>query len=175
MVSARRSQAILADDLQHVPSQASDVRRNLLFMRGAQMEQVLQRMVDRTRGRLDVRQLRTLFGIVRRPRWRWKRRPRLEVGLEPPAYDRAVFKLHFGKLTLKAKANTCSASKSSSTTPRICGRVLPRFPLIIARSISILERFLTMLDCVDSAFISDDALDRLPVTVTRGEGPCRRS
>jgi len=40
--------------------------RNLLFVRGAQMEQVFQRMVDRTRGRLDVRQVRTLFGTARR-------------------------------------------------------------------------------------------------------------
>jgi hypothetical protein len=76
--------------------------RNLLFLRGSELEQVFQRMVDRTRGRLDVRQVRTLFGMSRRPKWRWKRRPRLAVVLETPVYDLTVFKLHFGKLTLKA-------------------------------------------------------------------------
>ena len=44
-----------------------------------------------------------------------------------------------------------------------CGRVLPRFPLIVARSFSILERFLTALDCVDSTFIGDDTLEQPPL------------
>src|SRR5947207_11098147 len=94
--------------------------RNLLFVRGAQMEQVFQRMVDRTRARLDVRQVRTLFGTTRRPHWHWKRRPRLEVVLETPVYDLTVFKLHFGKLTLKActKGEHVLRFESSSTTPR---------------------------------------------------------
>jgi hypothetical protein len=41
--------------------------------------------------------------------------------------------------------------------------VLPRFPIIVARLTCILERFLTTLDCVDSAFISDQTLDQLPL------------
>src|SRR5207245_1440587 len=97
----------------------AEYSRNLLFVRGAQMEQVFQRMVDRTRARLDVRQVRTLFGTARRPHWHWKRRPRLEVVLETPVYDLTVFKLHFGKLTLKAytpKASTYSASRSCCIT-----------------------------------------------------------
>jgi hypothetical protein len=141
--------------------------RNLLFARGAQMEQVFQRMVDRTRARLDVRQVRTLFGMSRRPKWRWKRRPRLEVVLETPAYDLTVFKLHFGKLTLKAYTKGEHVLRFEVVVHNAedlrCGRVLPRFPLIIARSISILERFLTTLDCVDAAFISDATLDELPL------------
>jgi hypothetical protein len=141
--------------------------RNLLFQRGAQMEQVFQRMVDRTRGRLDVRQVRTLFGMTRRPKWRWQRRPRLEVVLETPVYDLTVFKLHFGKLTLKAYTKGEHVLRFEvvvhNTQDLGCGRVLPRFPLIIARSISILERFLTTLDCVDVAFISDETLDQLPL------------
>ena len=94
--------------------------RNLLFGRGSQMDQVFQRMVDRTRAQLDVRQVRTLFGMTRRPKWRWKRRPRLEVFLETSVYDLTVFKLHFGKLTLKAytKGEHVLRFESSSTTPR---------------------------------------------------------
>jgi hypothetical protein len=141
--------------------------RNLLFERGAHMEQVFQRMVDRTRARLDVRQVRTLFGMTRRPKWRWKRRPRLEVVLETPVYDLTVFKLHFGKLTLKAYTKGEHVLRFEvvvhNTQDLGCGRVLPRFPLIIARSISILERFLTTLDCVDMAFISAETLDQLPL------------
>jgi hypothetical protein len=140
--------------------------RNLLFHRGSQMEEVFQRMVDRTRARLDVRQLRTLFGTKRRPHWHWKRRPRLEVVLETPAYDLTVFKLHFGKLTLKAYTKGERVLRFEvvlhNTQELGCGRVLERFPVIVARLTCILERFLTTLDCVDVAFISDDALDQLP-------------
>jgi len=141
--------------------------RNLLFVRGSQLEQVFQRMVDRTRARLDVRQVRTLFGMSRRPKWRWKRRPRLGVVLETPVYDLTVFKLHFGKLTLKAYTKGERVLRFEvvvhNTQDLGCGRVLPRFPLIVARSHSILEHFLTALDCVDVAFVSDDTLDQLPL------------
>ena len=41
--------------------------RNLLFGRGAQMDRVFDAMVDRTRSRLDVPKLRTLFGTKQRP------------------------------------------------------------------------------------------------------------
>ena len=147
--------------------------RNLLFMRGSQLEQVFQRMVDRTRARLDVRQVRTLFGMSRRPKWRWKRRPRLGVVLETPAYDLTVFKLHFGKLTLKAYTKGERVLRFElvvhNTQDLGCGRVLPRFPLIVARSLSILERFLTALDCVDVAFVSDETLDQLPLSSRVGK------
>jgi hypothetical protein len=114
-----------------------------------------------------VRQVRTLFGMSRRPKWRWKRRPRLEVVLETPVYDLTVFKLHFGKLTLKAYTKGEHVLRFEvvvhNTQELGCGRILERFPLIVARSISILERFLTTLDCVDVAFISDETFDQLPL------------
>ena len=87
------------------------------------MEHVFQRMVDRTRARLDVPQLRTPFGAKQRPR-RTSRRiagARLAIVLETPEYDLTVFKLHFGNLTLQAypKASACFASKLSFTIPAI--------------------------------------------------------
>ena len=44
-----------------------------------------------------------------------------------------------------------------------CGRIVERFPEIVARLEALLERFMTALDCVDTAFISDGTLDQLPV------------
>jgi hypothetical protein len=78
--------------------------RNLLFHMGGQMEQVFERMVDRTRARLDVPRLRTMFGAKQRPRLTRRRtsEPRLAVVLETPEYGLSVFKVHFGNLTLKA-------------------------------------------------------------------------
>jgi hypothetical protein len=87
------------------------------------MEHVFQRMVDRTRARLDVPLLRTLFGAYRHPRQTSRRvaGPRLAIVLETPEYDLTVFKLHFGILTLRRipKASACFASKPSFTTPVI--------------------------------------------------------
>jgi len=140
--------------------------RNLLFHRGSQLEQLFQRLVDRTRARLDVRQVRTLFGAKKRPHGHWKRRPRLEVVLETPVYDLTVFKLHFGKLTLKAYTKGEHVLRFEvvvhNTKELRCGRVLTRFPEIVSRLTCMLERFLTTLDCVDVAFISDETVDQLP-------------
>src|SRR2546427_5825592 len=68
--------------------------RNLLFHLGGQMEQVFERTVDRTRARLDVPRLRTMFGAKRRPRLTPRRttEPRLAVVLETPEYGLSVFK-----------------------------------------------------------------------------------
>ncbi len=82
----------------------AEYSRNLLFRVGGQMDQVFGRMVDRTRGRLDVPRLRTLFGAKARPHRDRKHspNPRLAVVVERPAYDLTLFKVHFGNLTLKA-------------------------------------------------------------------------
>ncbi len=60
-------------------------------------------LIDRTRARLNVKRLKTIFGVKGRPpRDRKDQAPRLEVVVETPKYDRTIFKLHFGTLTLKA-------------------------------------------------------------------------
>jgi hypothetical protein len=143
--------------------------RNLLFRAGAQMEQVFQRLVDRTRARLDVRRLRTLFGAKARPH-RDRRHgpdPRVAVAVETSAYDRTVFMAHFGGLTLKAYTKGERVLRfeavAHNTQELDCGRVVARFPEIVARLRGMLERFLTALDCVDAAFVADRTLDDLPL------------
>jgi hypothetical protein len=148
--------------------------RNLLFRSGGQMEDLFQRMVDRTRARLDVPQLRRLFGAKQRPRQTVKRRfaPPLAVTLETLEYDLTVFKVHFGNLTLKAYTKGERVPRFEAivhnTRDLGCGRVVARFPNIVVRLQDMLERFLTTLDCVDVAFISDDALDQLPLPSVLG-------
>jgi len=50
-----------------------------------------------------------------------------------------------------------------------CGRRLLRFPLIVARLKGMIERFLTMLDCMDAAFVADTTLDQLPLPSRAGK------
>jgi hypothetical protein len=142
--------------------------RNLLFRVGRQMEEVFQHLVDRTRSRLHVSHLRTLFGTRARPRpTRAEPAPTVAVAVETSAYDRTLFKVRFGKLQLKAytkgKRTLRFEAVAHNTAAVQCGRLLVRFPLIVARLQGMVERFLTMLDCVDAAFVADGTLDELPL------------
>jgi len=143
--------------------------RNLLFASGALMDRVFGAVVDRTRARLDVPTLRTLFGTKQRPH---RRRgggdlsPRTAVVIEKPSWDLTIFKLHFGLLTLKGYTKGEHVLRFEAivhnTRALGCGRVLDRFPRIVGRLAAMTDRFTTMLDCVDTGFIADGTLDALP-------------
>ena len=93
---------------------------NLLFRVGAQMEQVFQGLIDRTRTRLNVKHLKTIFGAKARPhRDRKGKTPQVGIAVETPTYDLTIFKLHIGKLTLKVipKANASCALRRTCITP----------------------------------------------------------
>ena len=141
--------------------------RNLLFHLGGQMEQVFQGVIDRTRVRLNVKRLKTLFGMKTRPyRDRKGKAPRCEVVVETPSYDLTIFKLHFGKLTLKMYTKGERVLRIEvivhNTQALRCGRRLERFPQIVVRLHQILEQFLGNVYCMDAAFISDETLNQLP-------------
>jgi hypothetical protein len=141
--------------------------QNLLFQRGAQMDQVFQGMIDRTRARIDVPRLRTIFGAKHRPQKNRKKKARLEVVVERPTYDLTVLKLHFGKLTLKAYTKGEHVLRFEAivhnTTELGCGRSLIKFPYIIARLSGMLQRFLNNLHCLGRCFVSDETLNQLPL------------
>jgi hypothetical protein len=148
--------------------------RNLLFRIGGQMEEVFDRMVDRTRSRLNVPLLRTLFGAKHRPhRHRKSGPPALEVVVERPEYGLTWFKVRFGLLQLKAYTKGEHVLRLEVTvhnTKELGSRVLDRFPQIVARLAGMSDRFATVLDCVDISFLPDDQiLDRLPLPSQLGK------
>jgi hypothetical protein len=142
--------------------------RNLLFGSGAVMERLFDTVVDRTRARLDVPRLRTVFGVGARPH---RRRgedldPRQAVVIERPRWNLTLFKVHFGLLTLKGYTKgehvlRFEAIVHNTSTLRT-GRMLDRFPAIVARLAGMVDRFTSMLDCVDVGFLPDGLLDQLP-------------
>jgi DNA-binding transcriptional ArsR family regulator len=152
----------------------AEYSRNLLFSVGAQMDRVFDRVVDRTRSRLDVPILRTLFGAKQRPgRYGTPELSlRLAAVIETPRFDLTLFKVHFGHLTLKAYTKGEHVLRFEAvvhnTRALRCGRVLDNFPTIIARLAAMVDRFTTTLDCVDTTFIGDDLLDRLPAPAQLG-------
>lgn len=141
--------------------------RNLLFTNGARMQRAFDAIVDRTRSRLDVKKVRTMFGAKTRPhRDRTSGPPRLETVIGTPTYDLTNFKVHFGRLTLKAYTKGEHVLRVEAITHNTrdlkCGRVLNRWGDICARLANMADSFCSGLDCVDIAFIPDGLLDELP-------------
>jgi hypothetical protein len=150
--------------------------RNLLFKRGHQLEQCFQGLIDRTRTHLDIKRLKTIFGMKRRPFWpqdKTKSPPREEIVIERPRHDLTIFKIHFGKLTVKlyskgARVLRCEAIVHN--TKALKGkRSLPAFPHIVSKLKQILIRFLNQLQTIDTPFITDDTLDVLPTPTQVGK------
>jgi hypothetical protein len=141
--------------------------RNLVFASGAVMDRLFNTLVDRTRSRLDVPKVRTLFGSKGRPhRPAGELSPRQAVVIEKPRWDLTIFKVHFGLLTLKAYTKGERVLRFEAiahhTKQLGCGRTLDKFPQIIGRLTAMVDRFTSMLDCVEVGFLPDGILDQLP-------------
>lgn len=149
--------------------------RNLLFHSGARMDQVFGAIVDRTRARLTIPTLRLLFGARQRPQQQRRGAPlspRTAVVIERPAWDLLIFKLHFGLLTLKGYTKGEHVLRFEAivhNTKALGGRrALDQFPAIVSRLAAMLERFTTLLDCVDTGFLADGVLEALPAPARLG-------
>jgi hypothetical protein len=141
--------------------------RNLLFSSGSQMEQVFQALIDRSRSPLDLDRVKTIFGDKKRPHrdTRKKNPTRWGVVVERPDYDTTIFKVHYGKMTLKIYSKGEHVLRIEVTLHNAkayrWGHSLPCFPEIIVRLKSILERFLNAVGCINSCFVSDETLETL--------------
>jgi len=149
--------------------------RNLLFQSGRQMDEIFQTLIDRTRGPLNLDRIKTIFGNKSRPHYdqRKKNPTRWGVVVEKPAYDVTIFKVHYGKMTLKIYTKGERVLRIEvivhNTKEYRWGRSLPCFPEIVIRLRGILERFLNALGCMDACFVSDDTLDNLPQPAQVGQ------
>lgn len=140
--------------------------RNLLFQLGFQMEYLMQTLVDRSRVNLDVKQIKTIFGRKRRPlRRRGRKAPREEIVIERPEYDLIVFKIHFGKLTVKLYTKGERVLRAEvivhNTKVLRSKRRLQHFPRLVEELRQMLIRFLNQLHAIDQCFVDDGTLDSL--------------
>jgi hypothetical protein len=145
----------------------AEYSRNLVFASGAVMDRLFNTVIDRTRSRLDVPKVRTLFGSKGRPhRPGGELSPRQAVVIEKPRWNLTIFKVHFGLLTLKAYTKGERVLRFEAiahhTKQLGCGRTLDKFAHITARLTAMVDRFTSMLDCVDIGFLPDGVLDHLP-------------
>ena len=151
----------------------AEYSRNLLFKSGAQMEALFDRILDRTRSRLDIPAIRTLFGLKARPhRNRKHGPPAQEIVIEKPRYGLSWFRISFGRLQLKAYTKGEHVLRFEATVHNTkelrCRRSLENFAEIIDRLAGMADRFVTTLDCADTGFLPDGVLDELPLAAQAG-------
>jgi hypothetical protein len=151
----------------------AEYSRNLLFASGAQMEALFDRILDRTRSRLDIPALRTIFGLKTRPhRSRKGGPPTQEIVIEKPRYGLSWFRISFGRLQLKAYTKGEHVLRFEATVHNTkefrCRRSLEHFAEIITRLAGIADRFAAALDCADIGFLPDGILDELPLPAQTG-------
>ena len=153
----------------------AEYSRNLLFRSGAQMEKLFDRILDRTRSRLDIPALRTLFGLKARPHHNRKHGPPAQdIVIEKPQYGLSWFQIRFGRLQLKAYTKGEHVLRFEATVHNTkelrCRRGLENFAQIITLLAGMADRFATTLDCADIGFLPDGVLDELPLPAQTGTG-----
>lgn len=142
--------------------------RNLIFQRPAQMEQVFNALIDRSRTHLTLERIKTIFGRKRRPhrkgRFKGQRVPEERI-FETPAYDLTIFKLHFGAVTLKLYTKGENVLRAEAVTHHAKAlkskRSLEHFSSALAELRTLLTRFLNQLAGLNRPFVADDTLDTL--------------
>jgi hypothetical protein len=152
----------------------AEYSRNLLFRSGAEMERLFDRILDRTRSRLDIPAIRTLFGLKTRPHHNRKHGPPpQEIVIEKPRYGLSWFRITFGRLQLKAYTKGEHVLRFEATVHNAkelrCRRSLENFAEIITLLAGMADRFATALDCADIGFLPDGLLDELPQPVQAGD------
>ncbi len=139
--------------------------RNLLFQRGRQMDDVYQKIIDSTRGRLDIKRLKTIFGKKTRPYNHKSTAPAPEVRIEIPDYNMTIFKIHFGRLTVKLYdkgERTLRAEVVVHNTKDLkCRRGVESFGEIVEKLETIMRSFLSNLDYAHVATISETGLEEI--------------
>jgi hypothetical protein len=147
--------------------------RNLLFKSGRKLDEVYQGLIDRTRRLLDVPRLKTIFGRKRRPFKTKQRDGRLEKIVDQSVHDLTVFKLHFGKLTLKLYDKGDRVLRVEVIVNNIeelrCGKRLEKLPGMLERLQRMVVEFLGVVQAAHLSFLDGRDLDALAAPSVCGE------
>jgi hypothetical protein len=86
--------------------------------------------------------------------------------IEKPQWNLTIFKVRFGLLSLKGYTKGERVLRFEAivhnTKQLGCGRTLDKFPEIATRLTGMVDRFTSILDCVDVGFLPEGILDQLP-------------
>jgi hypothetical protein len=152
-----------------------ELSRNLLFTRGTVLDEVFQKLIDRTRLPLQLRQLKTIFGFSHRPHLaltRGREGPEVAKTVQAQRYDLTVFKIHWGNLTLKIYDKGARVLRIEvvvhNTKDLRCGKVLEKLPVLLERMRAMLVRFLNTVQAAHVSFLDEGAFERWSEPSARG-------
>ena len=127
------------------------------------MDTVYQKIIDLTRGRLNIKRLKMIFGKKNRPYKHKSTASAPEVCIETPDYNMTVFKIHFGRLTVKLYdkgERTLRAEVVVHNTKDLkCKRGINSFGEVVDKLETIMESFLSNLDFAHVATIDDETFE----------------
>ena len=146
-----------------------ELSRNLLFLRGTTMNELYQKLIDRTRAPLDLKQVKTIFGFSHRPHHGPKRgRERVQVvkAVEARSYDLTVFKVKWGNLTLKIYDKGGRVLRIEVVAHNVKdlrgGKILDKLPELLKSMREMLVRFLGTVQAAHIAFLDEGECIRPP-------------
>ena len=124
------------------------------------MNEVYQKLIDRTRAPLDLKQVKTIFGFSHRPHHkatRGSQSVQVVKAVEAPSYDLTVFKVKWGNLTLKIYDKGGRVLRIEVVAHNVKdlrgGRVLDKLPELLKRMREMLVRFLGTVQAAHLAFL----------------------
>ena len=126
-----------------------ELSRNLLFLRRTTMNEVYQKLIDRTRAPLDLKQVKTIFSFSHRPHKiakRGRQSAQVVKAVEAQSYDLTVFKVKWGNLTLKIYDKGGRVLRIEVVAHNVkdlrTGKILDKLPELLKRMREMLVRFL---------------------------------
>jgi hypothetical protein len=147
--------------------------RNLLFKSGRKLDAVYQGLIDRTRNLLDVPRLKTIFGRKHRPHKTRVRDGRLEKILDRSVHNLTVFKLHFGRLTLKMYDKGERVLRIELIVNNVrelrCGQRIEKLAGILERAQQMIVEFLAVVQAAHLSFLPAAQLDSLVMPTYKGQ------
>ena len=152
-----------------------ELSRNLLFLRGTTMDEMYQKLIDRTRAPLDLKQVKTIFGFSHRPHKiakRGRQSAQVVKAVEAPSYDLTVFKVKWGNLTLKIYDKGGRVLRIEVVAHNVkdlrTGKILDKLPELLKRMREMLVRFLGTVQAAHLAFLDEGAFERWSKPTQRG-------
>lgn len=152
-----------------------ELSRNLLFRRGTTMDEVFQKLIDRTRVPLDLKSVKTIFGGRHRHHNRTRtgrRPPEITKSVQTYGYNLTVFKLKWGNLTLKIYDKGERVLRIEVVVHNAkdlrCGRMLEKLPVLLERMNGMLARFLDAVQAAHVSFLDDGTFETWHEPTLRG-------
>lgn len=147
--------------------------RNLLFKRGVQLDEMYQNLITLTRPKLDIKRLTTIMGRKNRPYNRKQKRPGIEIRIEKPNYNLTIFKIHFGKITLKLYDKDERVLRAEVVVHNAkelkCKRSVSNFEEIVSKLSIIMNNFMDNLCYTHVSLLKDDSFKQLTSPSKKGE------